>query len=375
MKKEIIKPLAIFLLAETVLFGIFVLQNSVSAFFCFLFLIFLAVATFGICFTERNKVFAKAILPPTAEKKNRAKGEVMLENRSAFPVFNAVCETVLKNRLTGEESRINLRLFVPPKGRAKAKFEISSEFCGYITAKVERVYLRDLFGFLFVEAKNFSSEKGKMTVLPETFETSVVFGGVLPIPEDSESYSPDKKGYDYCEPFQIREYVPGDSIKQIHWKLSEKLDRTIVRDPSLPVAKKIILFWDKTAGTAEPSETDAMAEVTSSVAQSLLRSGFEFVLGWNSGKDIEICGIKREEDIPEAIPRMIKSGAEKDEEPEGEDVFAHFGKIICVAKEVPEKLLERTGVSFLICDKTAKGEGIIPFGAKTYAEDLAFLEL
>ena len=71
-----------------------------------------------------------------------------------------------------------------------------------------------------------------------------------------------KKGSDYSETFQLREYVPGDSIKQIHWKLSEKLDKLVVREASLPVQKSTLVFWDKYAENGfSPEEADAMAEV------------------------------------------------------------------------------------------------------------------
>lgn len=374
MKKEIIKPAIIFALLEIFLFLVFALQNSAFALCLFFFFPILSAATFLTAFLSKNKISAKAVLPPTGEKNKELSGKIILENSSRFPVFKAICEISVKNNLTGEENRMNIFLSAVPKGKAEGEFCLSSEFCGYITAKTERVFLTDIFGILPIAAKDFSSAKGKTTVLPETFEPVIIFDGILPVPEDSESYSPDKKGYDYSETFQIREYAPGDSIKQIHWKLSEKLDKTIVRDASLPIAKNILLFWDKTAGTAAPNETDAMAEVCSSVAQSLLKGGYEFMLAWSGGSRTETAEIKTEEELLEAIPRMIKFSGEKTEE-SFENTFAHFGKVIVVAKEPPENLFEKPGFNLLICDKTAAGANVVPFGAKTYSEDLEFLEL
>ena len=372
MRKEIIKPAIIFAALEIFLFLVFILQNSAFALFCAIFFLFLSAASFGITFAVKNKISAKAVLPPTAEKVREVCGKIVLENKSAFPIFKAICEISVKNNLTGEENRMNIALSAPPKGKTEGEFCISSEFCGYITAKIERVFLTDIFGIFPLEAKNFSSSKGKTTVLPETFESVIVFNGILPVPEDSESYAPDKRGNDYSETFQIREYAPGDSIRQIHWKLSEKLDKTIVRDASLPIAKNIMLFWDKTAGSAK--EIDAMAEVCSSAAESLLKSGYEFMLGFSEKNKSEFAEIKTEEELLEAIPRMIKFGGEKSEEG-FENAFEHFGKVIYVAKEPPENLFEKEGVSLLICDKSATGANITVFGAESYAEDLEFLEL
>ena len=373
MKKEIIRPLLFFAAALVFLLSVFVLQNSDFAlFFAFLFLL-LSAATFLIAFLVKTKISAKAVLPPTAEKGREVCGKIVLENKSALPVFKAICEVSVKNNLTGEENAINISLSASPKSETEAEFALSSEFCGYITAKIGRIWLTDIFGFLPIEAKDFSSAKGKTTVLPETFAPVIVFDKILPVPEDSESYSPDKKGFDYSETFQIREYAPGDSIKQIHWKLSEKLDKTIVRDASLPIAKNIMLFWDK-SGDANPAETDSMVEAASSVAQSLLKNGYEFAMAWQNGNRIETAEIRTEEDLLEAIPKMIKSGGEKAEEG-FENAFEHFGKVIYVAKEPPENLFEKEGVSLLICDKSAAGANITAFGSESYAEDLEFMEL
>ena len=362
----------IFAALEIFLFLVFVLQNSAFALFCAIFFLFLSAASFGITFAVKNKITAKAVLPPTAEKGREVCGKIVLENKSTFPIFKAICEVSVKNNLTGEENRMNIALSAPPKGKTEGEFCLSSEFCGYITAKAERIFLTDIFGIFPLEAKNFSSPKGKTTVLPETFAPVIVFNGILLVPEDSESYAPDKKGNDYSETFQIREYSPGDSIKQIHWKLLEKLDKTIVRDASLPIAKNIMLFWDKTAGSAK--EIDAMAEVCSSVAESLLKSGYEFMLGFSEKNKAEFAEIKTEEELLEAIPRMIKFGGEKSEKG-FENAFEHFGKVIYVAKEPPENLFEKEGVSLLICDKSVTGANITVFGAESYAEDLEFLEL
>lgn len=373
MKKEIIKSAVLFAVFEILLFAVFVLQSSAFALFALLFFLFLSAASFGTAFAVKNKISAKAVLPPTSEKGKEFTGKIILENASAFPVFKAHCEVLIKNNLTGEKNTVNVCLSAMPKSRTEAEFLLSSEFCGYITSKAEQIWLTDIFGFLPVKVKDFASKKGKTTVLPETFAPVIVFRNMLPVPEESESYAPDKKGNDYSETFQIREYAPGDSIKQIHWKLSEKLDRTIVRDASLPIAKNIMLFWDKTA-PANPKETDSMAEVSCSVAQSLLQSGYEFLLGWNSLGRIETAEIKSEEDILEAIPKMIKFSGEKPED-DFENIFEHFGKIICAAKEPPENLLVNEGASLIICDKTAAGTNIIPFGAESYTEDLEFMEL
>ncbi len=374
MKKDISRSAALFAILEIVLFSIFALQNSKAALFCFVFVIITALLTFVEIFAVRDKISVKVALPTTAEKGKTVCGTVTFENGSKFPILRGICELETENKLTGEKSGELVRFSVAPKEKSVAEFSVASDYCGYVTVKAKKIYVTDLFGFLPVEAKKVNFSKGKITVLPETFMPLIVFKGMFSVPEDSETYSPDKKGNDYSETFQIREYALGDSIKQIHWKLSEKLDKTIVRDASLPIAKNIMLYWEKPSSNATPAEMDAMAEVTSSIAQSLCKSGYEFTLGWNDGNRNEFVRITSDSDLLEAIPRLIKFRPNVNGEVEKENIFESFAEVICVAKEVPEELSEKDGADVLVCDKTAVGRNIISFNEKDYFKDLEFLE-
>lgn len=373
MKKEITKSLIFFLSAEIVFAVIFIFQGSDFAFFGAIALLLLTICSFGICFAVKNKISAKGKIMPSAEKGKALATSVTLANASMFPA-KAICKISVKNRLTREETCRYFKIVTPAKGESKAEFVLTSEHCGYITAKIEEIYLTDIFGFLPLKVKNFSSAKGKTTVLPNTFAPAIVFDGILPVPEDSESYSADKKGYDVSEAFQIREYIPGDSIKQIHWKLSEKLDKTVVRDASLPIARNILVFCDKAFGVPNENETDAIVEVASSVTQSLLKSGYEFMLGWNDGDRIETAQIRTSEELLEAIPQMVKFSTDYDTMNSAEGLFNDFGKIVYIGKEAPKSLYEKTGASLILCNKALSGRNITAFDAENYVKDLEFLE-
>lgn len=48
-----------------------------------------------------------------------------------------------------------------------------------------------------------------------------------------------KPGGGYSEEHELREYRPGDMVNSIHWKLSSKTDKTIVREPLVSTDSKI----------------------------------------------------------------------------------------------------------------------------------------
>ena len=75
---------------------------------------------------------------------------------------------------------------------------------------------------------------------------------------DSETYSSVRPGADPSETFRIRDYVPGDSIRQIHWKLSEKTGKTLIRDFGLPLVNQTLLLLETTAIPGTSLEGEAM---------------------------------------------------------------------------------------------------------------------
>ena len=70
--------------------------------------------------------------------------------------------------------------------------------------------------------------------------------------------------------------MPGDDVKRIHWKLTEKTDEVLIREGSRPQEDEILLYWDRT-GTIVPEIADALAECVTSVGLALLQSRLRFV--------------------------------------------------------------------------------------------------
>lgn len=171
----------------------------------------------------------------------------------------------LENRLTGETAYVPVALHPGVRGAAEMALEFSSQYCGYIKLRTERVQVSDLTGCIRWRVP--LGVDAKLTALPELPAVNLLMTYPALTPDDGEAWLEGRKGSDYTQTLQLREYVPGDSIKQIHWKLSSKLDKTIVRDPSFPVSRSLLLFWDKTARVAEAAEMNAMAECVCGISR------------------------------------------------------------------------------------------------------------
>ena len=266
--------------------------------------------------------------------------------------------------------------------KSNCSFRIASEYCGRLRVWVPQVVLYDCFGIFGIRCK--CDAVTHATVQAETFEPAVV---LVPNPssiDDSESYSQERPGSDLTETFQLREYVPGDSPRQIHWKLTNKFDKLIVRDPGLPISKNVLVFWERTGESNDPARIDAQAEVVISLCRSLADMGIQFTVGWND-TDRNLCITHRIREMDEfvgIIPRLLRATGAKDGasgagllvQTKPEELCAHMVYIAETPQsEVAE--MQRCGhVTMLLCGDTVP-DGAVTFNKTDYIRQLTEIEI
>ena len=266
----------------------------------------LLLAYFFIDLGARKRISAEVNTLPVAGQNGRASVIAELRNRWVLPVFLSYRIRV-RNRYTGEENVEKRMTAVPARGSVEVTPEVKTEYPGKISFSAENIRLVDPLGIIAV--RTGAEASGSYTVLPDMFD--VTAGSFLTESRsmDNDLYSSYRKGQDRSETFQIREYEEGDSISQIHWKLTGKTDKLIVKDPSLPLDKTIVVVVDKTsAETLAPDRAATLAELFVSVCQGLLESGLTYRLIWCEGDDVlRVEEIQFEDDLAAAIPGMLSS--------------------------------------------------------------------
>ena len=331
----------------------------------------------------RRRLKLKLICPVNQGKGGEGTFRLALENASRLPLLAVSCRVEVRNRLTGSVDTLCCRTALLPRRRRELTLALDSRWCGRISVQACRVRLYDCFWLLPVPCAQTAA--ATVTVQPDTFPQTVTVTPGLDCPEDSESYSQEKPGQDLSETFQIREYRPGDSIRQMHWKLTQKLDRPIVRDPSLPITRSVLLLWERTADWAEtPAEADAQAEVLVSLARALLDQSVQFALAWNE-PDCARCTILEIRDMDDligALPRLLSAAAQTHGRSGGE-LFCQtaprtgFSHIVYLTRAwtPAAALLEDVGrVTVLLCGRDAdtadlRGEAV-SFDLENYGQQL-----
>lgn len=196
-----------------------------------------------------------------------------------------------RNLLTGERSETP---FTVDGRQETAAIEVTAAHCGTLSFTLE-LSVQDVFGLF--EKPSGTMAEGAVLVQPLLFGTEPV------LVEDTTAaeggmYSSVRPGNDPSETFAIREYVPGDPIRQIHWKLSEKTGRVMLRELGLPVSNQVLLVFDASGDSNFADGLDAMAEVFLSLSRGLMLSGIGHAVCWqHEGAVPELRTVEREVDF------------------------------------------------------------------------------
>lgn len=325
----------------------------------------------------RKRIHLRLSAEPNQRKGAVGEAVLVLDNPTFLPI-NLSCTLVVRNLLNGMQRREQIDF-----SAERITTEVKSDFCGRLRLTVEKLKLYDCFGLIGISVE--CREKCHITVQPNGFETNITLLSVVGGAAESELYSQYRPGPDLTETFQLREYVPGDSPRQIHWKLSGKLDRLIIREPGLPIVQDVLLFWERTGEEETPAVSDAQAEAIVSIARAFLDQSVQFHLGWNDVTENRciLHEIHDLDDLIAVLPRLLSAA------PGGFDCHAGAALLmqtrpdalcshmVYVANIPAPEVLEWHGFGHLtvLAASDAAVDGAMQFDETNYPAQLAVLEL
>lgn len=277
--------------------------------------------------------------------------EVSLHNRSIFPVFRCDVVLTVMNLLTDSHSRIERSYMLGPFGMIKDTIYLETLFCGRVETDIDVIECIDCFSLTKKKLKAVS--RGYYYIYPEY--TYVDTDEALRQRVHSsrmETYL-NRKGNDPTEILDIRDYERGDSVKMIHWKLSAKWKKKMVRELDMPSNQDTLLVFGL-FGDTRGEDTNRLAEYVLSLSRSLLDEDIhhDAVLLDKEGKLIRVYSIEGEESYGGFEKRFLNGGISVS----GEDVNAYvmrhesiwrYSTMIYVSNEKPEELVDIESVIYM----------------------------
>ena len=187
-----------------------------------------------------RKTEIKLSVPRAAERNENFRGRMTLKNQSAWPVFGGRGQILWENLFTDEHGEIPITFSLGSREKRTIEFEACSGWCGCIKVTFSGWRCSDFFHVFSVKRKAVA--EGATVIMPEKQNRDFSFLTREGFDMESFRYSGNCPGDDPGETYDIREYQPGDSIRQIHWKLSGKLDDIMIREKSFPVDDTVLIL-------------------------------------------------------------------------------------------------------------------------------------
>ncbi len=116
-------------------------------------------------------------------------------------------------------------IILTPRAKRDFTFQMCFDHIGTYSAGLKRVVIHDLLGLFHITYENPTTQE--IEVLPRTHEMGdVVFDSEAPTQSTKAIRTVLNEGMDYAF---VRDYVWGDPIKSIHWKLSARSENYLTR--------------------------------------------------------------------------------------------------------------------------------------------------
>lgn len=231
----------------------------------------------------------------TVEKKGRL-----------FVSQSILVELEVKNTMFGSSST---QVFLLTLAGKESRYETSAvaEQCGEACISCRRAEVRDLLKLFRRRIEAFPEIR---TVLfPHETKLELILSRMTVGASKTDGLMQNRKGNDPSEIFDIREYVPGDDVRAIHWKLSGKTGTLILREASDPSHYDAVLLADLgLAREGQPLsdlERNGAAALCVSVAEELLRQGMAFCMAIPTPSGLELCEVRSEQDLERALSEWL----------------------------------------------------------------------
>ena len=152
--------------------------------------------------------------------------EVSLWGLSHLPQPRFLGKLTREDLLTGETTRHDPRK------------PLTADHCGGIRLGVKRLRVCDYLGLFTIPVRSIPSRTIVIRPVPAAMDEMPDLSRAVP-----RAWIP-KHGGGFAENHELRLYRPGDSLNQVHWKLSAKTGQLILREPMEPCLDRLVLTMD-----------------------------------------------------------------------------------------------------------------------------------
>lgn len=267
----------------------------------FLLMLILPPVSYLLCRQSFRKLSARlSFSAAEAEKNLTVYLTIGFNNSSKFPLLHVECPLNISSPYY--ENRPQVTYILPaPSGNADAlSLPMTFQCCGLYEAEIGTLKVYDLLHFF-----SFSREVNLHT-------RTMIF----PKEKLAASYHPSfyAEGFDEYETSvqtrnvssnvtDIREYRPGDRLQKIHWKLSAKIDKLMVKENEAAASHQFYVLLELYRPAEHPEYLDKSVTYAYGISKELLLNRENFFFGFYSGLRQEFLSfqIRNDSDLMQAL--------------------------------------------------------------------------
>jgi hypothetical protein len=201
-----------------------------------------------------------------------------------------------------------LQFLLPIKGKEQIyRLPIENNLCGQVRFRCTHAWVTDLLGLFRVPVK--SGQILYTVIYPPKIKVQMERIAGTVGSSQTDGLLQNRKGNDPSEMFELRDYVPGDDIRSIHWKLTSKTDDLIIRQASDPSHHTLLLLPDY--GLNQLKRPDGEMEMNTIIgtgvetARAILKKGRGFCMAIPTRNGLQIHEVQNEKEFSRLLPQWF----------------------------------------------------------------------
>ncbi len=239
--------------------------------FLILLLLFPIYSLYGV-----HKVKSKFELKMMTPLEPMKKGEnfqirIILKNPTWYPLLNATLKLEVENTLYREDGDHFLNFPVRAGKETEVVYSLTMDYSGRLRVNTKYIKFVDLLGICELQVD--LQDSVECLVLPYG-ELRNQEAGYIYINGVTEAMESKEKGYDFSDVSGIREYIPGDKLQNIHWKLSVKKNELMVKERVSVSAMQLQVLVE--LANDDQMRLDAVLDLADSVTKSFVNMNLPF---------------------------------------------------------------------------------------------------
>lgn len=282
-----------------------VFVNNIYGYLAGIAVIMGALFSFGyLQILKRTLVYEEMSDLSNCQRGTEVEFTVKVQNRFFLIYPRMELDFYISDLFGGDDSITKSVITLAPREVREFRFMVKFDHIGTYSTGLKKIRIHDLLGLFSYELKN--PREYQVNVAPRIFDITELRISNTTLTESQKMMIPTViDGTDYAG---VREYVWGDPIKTIHWKLSARTETYMTKQfESYGVAGiSIILDFQSPEYEAEVmmSLFDSVVETALSVAEYAKENGMEYEILYinrkgerkkaNTGKDIDYIELIRD---------------------------------------------------------------------------------